>query len=89
VLKSLPVPPESAAKIDQELGSIKFDTIRDYGLWLDARFKENTEVGAYEVGSQEGINNGGTTLAYDIIEGLSKDGSGMDCDGAGQFTCHW
>jgi len=77
VLKSLPVPPESAAKIDQELGSIKFDTIRDYGLWLDARFKENTEVGAYEVGSQEGITNGGTTLAYDIIDGLSTDGSGM------------
>lgn len=78
VFKELPRPPTAAAGITEDLAGRKFETIRDLGQFLDARFKKKYKgTSKFDTGSARGIQEASKALAYDIVEGLSTDGSGM------------
>jgi hypothetical protein len=77
VIKKLPIPYESAKAIEETSISLKFENIRDFGLWLDSRFEASHGFRSFPVKGKEGISAAGDALAYDIIDGLTGDGSGM------------
>jgi hypothetical protein len=77
ILKKLPVPMTSVRGIVNELKGRTFENIRALGLYLDDRFQKIHNQAAFPVGSQEGIDSAAEAFTYDILEGLSRDGSGM------------
>jgi hypothetical protein len=77
IIKKLPLPMTSAKAIIQELKGRTFDSIRALGLYLDDRFQKINGFAAFPVGSVEGIAQAAEAFTYDILDGLSRDGSGM------------
>lgn len=76
-LKKLKRPKESASAIEHDLAGRQFDSIRQFGLYIDERFKKANGIAMFPIGSKEGIEHASKAFAYDIIDGLSGDGSGM------------
>lgn len=73
----LPVPLMSAGRITAELKGRQFDNIRAFGLWLDERFRKRFKISSFGMGSKQGLENASNALVYDVLDGLSNDGSGM------------
>lgn len=76
-LKKLQPPNTSASAIETELKGRQFDNIRQLGLFLDSRFVRLHGKPTFEIGGQEGVDSASDALVYDLLDGLSKDGSGM------------
>ena len=77
VLQSLAQPRMAASRIETELKGRQFDNIRAFGLWLDERFSRQVKKSAFDIGSKDGLENASNALVYDVLDGLSTDGSGM------------
>ena len=77
VLQSLAQPRMAASRIETELKGRQFDNIRAFGLWLDERFRRQVKKSSFDIGSKDGLENASNALVYDVLDGLSTDGSGM------------
>jgi len=67
----------AASRIETELKGRQFDNIRAFGLWLDERFGRQVKKSSFDIGSKDGLENASNALVYDVLDGLSTDGSGM------------
>jgi hypothetical protein len=82
-LRKMAQPLTAASSIEAQLAGRTFDNIRQLGLFLDDRFRtihghSGFDPGAKnKPGSPEGIALASDALVYDILDGLSTDGSGM------------
>ena len=77
ILQTLAQPRMAASRIQTELKGRQFDNIRAFGLWLDERFNRQVKKSAFDIGSKDGLENASNALVYDVLDGLSTDGSGM------------
>ena len=54
----------STTTIISDLGGSKFENIRDFSIWLDARFMERFGTGMLEIGSDEAVRSGIDSLVH-------------------------
>lgn len=69
-------PATAAAAIIAAAKGRKFKNIRELALWLDDRFKRRFRVGMKTIGDPATRRAAADALIYDVLEGLSRDGSG-------------
>lgn len=82
-------PASAAAAIEQELKGRQFANIRELGLWIDKRFERKYGVPRFGIFkatrgttafggfTDQEMKQAGDALAYDVLDGLATDGSGM------------